>query len=223
MGTMLNLQPIKRPINNSSYEKWNKKNSGLLKQYDNFVKDMLANGVSEVDCDIRWEVNFGPIPASPPERIYQCNILDQDLKIVVDVIRRNNAREDEPTFEILGLNHLYLTSYDYIKKMTAKDGVISFEKIYKNEKDLASGYPINYEDSGWFTNMAVDTLLSKLKITIPEYKLLDTEEIPKKPTFNLIDLESMDTTSFDIDDPIFKAKLYSLIMDKFENILDELQ
>lgn len=248
----MNIQPIKRPVNYNEYVDWVNNHYENKIKYDDFVAKMIQDGYSEKKANEMWLYNFGAIPPLEPERIYQCNILDSSIKIVVTVLRRNNILDGEKKFEVVKLNHLFLDTYDHKKVLTVENGKIIFKIMHKDlainlttledahfedlplldveeqqymyiEQGKSNGYPLNYEDSGWFTSMAVSDLLSRLRISIKEYTTPKDGEEPSRPTLLINSMDFMETTEFEIIDKEFEKKLYEQIEKIFSRIESELK
>lgn len=247
----MNIQPIKRPVNYNEYINWVNNHYEERLRYDDFVADMIQNGYSEKKAKEMWLHNFGVIPPIEPERIYQCNILDSSVKIVVTVLRRNNILNGEKKFEVVKLNRLFLDTYDHKRILTIENGKVVFKIIHKElvnnlttlentrledlplldteeqyayiEHSKSNGYPLNYEDSNWFTSMAVSDLLSRLKLSIKEYVMPKDGEEPGRPTLYINSMDFMESTEIEITDKEFKKKLYEQIEKSFLRIESELK
>ena len=248
----MNIQPIKRSINYNEVVEWENNHSIDRMKYDDFISEMSQNGYSVDKINEMWLHNFGAIPPTQPDRIYQCNILDSSLKIVITLLRRTNILEGQKEFEVVKLNHLFLDTYDHIREFKIIDGKLVFNIIHKDlstdltafnnsqledlpldsvndpylfiENRSQSGkYPINYEDSNWFTSMAINDLLARLKVSIKEYIMPIDGEKPKRPTLFINNLDFMETTEFEFTDKEFEKALYEYIENKFKDIKSELK
>lgn len=249
----MNIHPIKRPINYDEYVDWNNNYYEDSLKYADFIDKMMEEGHSKEKATELWTYNLGVLPPSEPERIYQCNILDSDLKLVVTVLRRNDILENQKEFEVVKLNRLFLDSYDYKRVLIKENGLIKFKVIYKdlsrpqeylpssnetmledrtflreNEKNVylednkrLKGEPINYEDSVWFTSLAVSDLLNRMQIHIKEQNVSAGQDV--RPSLFIYGMDFMEATEIEIIDKEFEKQLFSYIEKRFQSIVSELK
>lgn len=224
------IKPITRPVNNQEIVDWKLKYSQKQRMLDNFIEQQKRNGYTKEAAMEIWVQNFGPVPPTIPDKIYQCEIINSGIKIKATVLKRNNILPNERKYEVVKLNHLYLETFDHSKlSLVDSDGnavlkannlTASTDKV----EDLAiKSYPLNYEDSGWFSNLHINELLSRLKINIEEYMLPSQDENPSKPVLYINNMDSMETSQFKITDEEFKEKLYNKINEKFLEIESQLK
>lgn len=228
---MNNIKPITRPVNYQEIVDWELKHSQKQNRLDNFIEEQIRNGYTTESATEVWVKNFGPIPPVVPDRIYQCEISNSGIKIKATVLKRKNILPNDRKYEVVKLNHLYLDTFDHNKiSLIDEDGnailktdnlTTSTEKV----EDLSiSSYPLNYEDSGWFSNLHINQLLSRLKVNISEYIMpTSQEQEPGKPILYINNMDSMETSQFQIIDNGFKEKLYNKINEKFIEIESQLK
>lgn len=224
------IKPITRPVNNQEIINWELKYSEKQRSLDNFIGEQKKYGITENTAIDVWVQNFGPIPPTIPDKVYQCEIINSGIKIKATVLKRNNILPNERKYEVVKLNHLYLDTFDHSKLilvdsdgnaiLNADNLTTSTEKV----EDLAiKSYPLNYEDSGWFSNLHIDELLSRLKVNIAEYIMPILCKDPRKPVLYINNMDSMETSQFEITDKEFKEKLYNKINEKFLEIESQLK
>lgn len=224
------IKPITRPVNNQEIIDWELKYSAKQKMLNIFIQQQIRNGYTKEAATEIWVQNFGPVPPAIPDRIYQCEISNHGIKIKATVLKRNNILPNERKYEVVKLNHLYLDTFDHSKLALADDNgnvILKANNLTTSTgkvEDLAiKSYPLNYEDSGWFSNLHIDQLLSRLKVNIAEYIMPSQDEEPGKPVLYINNMDSMETSQFEITDKEFKQKLYNKINEKFLEIESQLK
>lgn len=219
----MNIQPIKRCRNYHESVEWELNHSMDRVRYDEFVEEMTQQGLPPADIDQQWLNNFGVIPLPEPDRLYQCNIIDSSIKITVTVLRRSNPQAGQKKIEVIRLNHLYLDTYDHIRKFNVVDGKLVFNVEHEDLTANAGGLPLNYEDSNWFTTLSIDGLLSRLKIAIKEYNMPAPGDKPGRPTLYMNNIDYMESRDIEITDKVFERNLYDYIEKRFEALEPELR
>lgn len=220
----MNIQPIKRCANYHESVEWDLNHSADRARYDDFVAEMLQQGLTTIEIDNMWRNNFGVIPLQEPDRLYYCNIIDSSIKIVVTVLKRSHFQAGaQKKFEVIRLNHLFLDTYDYKRKFNVVDGKLVFEVEHKDLTVNLGGDPLNYEDSNWFTSMSIDDLLSRLKISIKGYTMPVPGDEPGRPTLYMNNIDFMESTDIEIVDKVFERNLYDYIEKRFEMIESDLK
>ena len=250
------IQPIKRPVNNAELVKWRNEHLDTRNRLDDFVNSMSEQGISEEKAMNMWLHNFGAIPPAEPDRLYQCNILNPDVKITVTVLKRNNILAGQRRYDVVKLNSLYIDTYDYKRILTVNEkGEIVFKVQHKDlsqealtasndsiedsnileldniENDHFSvdylgdqnSYPLNYEDSGWFTSMHVSDLLSRIKIGIKPYLMPNENEEPGEPKLYINNMDFMESSDFEFTDKEFEQKIFDKINEQFLRIESDLK
>lgn len=224
------IKPITRPVNNQEIVDWELKYAIKQETLNNFIEEQIKNGYTEKEATELWVQNFGPVPPTIPDRVYQCEISNHGIKIKATVLKRNNILPNERKYEVVKLNHLYLDTFDHSKlALVDNDGnvILKANNLTTSTgkvEDLAiKAYPLNYEDSGWFSNLHIDQLLSRLKVNIAEYIMPSQDEEPGKPVLYINNMDSMETSQFEITDEEFKQKLYNKINEKFLEIESQLK
>ena len=247
------IQPIRRAVNAQDITTWENKYLDRRTRMEDFIDNITKEGKTEEEAKEMWIYNFGSIPPEKPVPLYKCNIINADIRITVTVLKRDNVSPGERKYEVIKLNYLYLDTYDYTRKLTVNDkGEVVFEIKHKDlsqpeyvidesdydEENLVVSddyvpikylnnevdYPLNYEDSGWFTNMHISTLLSKIGVKIARYDLpQDEEDVIGKPKLYISDMDSMGTAEFKFIDEAFKEKLFDSINDVFIRIETQLK
>ena len=91
---------------------------------------------------------------------------------------------------------------------------------FEYEKATTS-YPLNYEDSNWFTNLHISDILGRLKLKINEYTGTDGELT--LPNLFIYNMNLMRSSNFEFVDKNFEQKLYDMINNKFLEIESELR
>lgn len=239
----MNIQPIRRAINNQDYVEWFNNSYEDVQRYTDFIIEMSEKGIDEDEINEMWLRNFGVIPPEEPDRIYQCNILESEIKIVVTVLRKHNPAAGEKKFEVVKLNHLFLDTYDNQRTLVVEDGRLVMKVTYKdlstpvssiNIEDLSDeyvyftkngqeSYPINYEDSNWFTNLSINGLLSRLKLAIKKYDDSEPLTSNSRPKLFINNFDFMESTEIEFTDKEFEKKLYEHIERVFANIEEDLK
>lgn len=139
------IQPITRPINNSSLIEWRNEHLETREVLDDFLNNMKAQGVEQSKAEEIWLLNFGVIPPAEPDRFYQCNIITPDVKLTVTVLKRNNILAGQRRYDVVKLNNLYIDTYDYVRELTVNEkGEIVF--IIKH-KDLSQEGDLTVSES----------------------------------------------------------------------------
>lgn len=247
---MNHIQPIKKPINMSDITEWQNEYLDIKTRLDDFVDNMAQQNISEEKALEMWLHNFEAIPPSEPERLYHCIITVPDVKIVLTVLKRDNILAGQRRYDVVKLNSLYIDTYDYTRRMTIDENKnivfkIEHKDLSRNEsiskasiEDLEvadnefatiehysnkTSYPLNYEDSNWFTSMHISDLLNKVKVRIKPYTVPEDGENIKLPKLFIQNLDFMKASDFEFTDEEFKEKLFDKINEKFIEIESDLK
>lgn len=236
------IQPIIRPINYNTLLEWQSLYEDSRYKYENFIYQMLQQQISETKAQEMWLHNFGVIPPIQPDRLYQCNIICPDIKLIVTVLKRNSMIAGQRKYDVIKLNQLILDNYDYKREMAKNDkGEIIFkitpkgfaqpinnytliqdnDYLHFEYEKATTSYPLNYEDSNWFTNLHIADILGRLKLKINEYTGTDGELT--LPNLFIYNMNLMRSSNFEFVDKDFEQKLYDMINNKFLEIESELR
>lgn len=188
----MDIQIITRPVNNSEYIDWLLKHSDHKLEYDTFIDEMTSTGISESRAKQLWSNIFGDVPKDEPNKIYQCNVYDQELKMVFSILRENNTTKGD-RFRVFKLNRVYVDTNKYVRRMN-KDSHGKIEFIP--------------------TNVAVDIddlLFQEYKIRlVPRSNKHDNNKIINMPN-NFVYMSSVDAHLTDVT---VKNRIYKHIIDK---------
>jgi hypothetical protein len=228
-----------KPINNQEITEWEAKYANQRRKFESFLKEKQGLINDEVVNAI-WINNYGDIPPIRPNKLYQCNIIDNDIKMTMTVVQNRQA----DSYDILDLKHLYISSIDTSKLII----VNSDDEVTFNPIEGLSSYPLNYEDSNWLSNLHIESILNRLSIKLNTHNVSNirdktekekitvlnidgviktysdtTIEEPVTPLAFIDNLDSIETTQFGFTDETFKIKLYTAIANKFKEIEDILE